>query len=82
MDFDLLHFVPPQSSPEFVAKSELAHESGWLDVNKDTLQHNRFPNVFGLGDVCNVPTAKTAATVFSMAPVVVTNIIKEMEGIE
>ena len=36
-DFDLLHIVPPQSAPEFVAKSDLAHETGWLDVNINTL---------------------------------------------
>ena len=70
-DFDFLHIVPPQSAPDFVATSELAAENGWLDVNVKTLQHNRFPNVFGLGDICNLPAAKTAAAVFSQTPVVV-----------
>ena len=36
-DFDFLHFVPPQSAPEFVANSALAAENGFLDVNKETL---------------------------------------------
>jgi len=73
-----LHFVPPQSSPEFVAKSELAHESGWLDVDINTLQHKRFSNVFGHGDVANLPTSKTAAAIFSQTPVLVQNILKEL----
>ena len=64
-DFDFLHIVPPQSAPEFVAKSELAHENGYLDVNINTLQHNKYNNIFGLGDVANLPTSKTAAAIFS-----------------
>jgi len=36
-DFDMLHFVPPQSAPEFIRASPLAHETGWLDVNINTL---------------------------------------------
>ena len=76
--FDFLHIAPPQSAPDFIAKSELAHENGWLDVNIATLQHNKFKNVFGLGDVCNLPTAKTAAAIFSQTPVVVNNLLVEM----
>lgn len=33
---------------------------------------------FGLGDVCNLPTAKTAAAIFSQTPVVVNNLLVEM----
>ncbi len=36
-DFDFLHMTPAQTAPDFVAKSQLAHESGWLDVNIGTL---------------------------------------------
>ncbi len=58
--------------------SELVHKSGWLDVNIATLQHNKFSNVFGLGDVCNLPTAKSAAAVCAQTPVVVNNLLVEM----
>jgi len=64
VNFDFLHFAPPQSAPEFVRTSELAAANGWLDVNTQTLQHNKFSNIFGVGDVCNLPTAKTAAGLF------------------
>ena len=36
-------------------------EGGWVDVDKHTTQHTRFPNVFSLGDVSNLPTSKTGA---------------------
>jgi len=67
VDFDFLHFAPPQTAPKFVRDSTLASDTpaGWLDVNINTLQHKKHSNIFGLGDVCNLPTAKTAAAVFS-----------------
>lgn len=65
VDFDFLHFAPPQTAPKFVRESKLAAENGWLDVDIHTLQHNKYANVYGLGDVCNLPTAKTAAAIFS-----------------
>ena len=70
--------VPPQSAPEFVRASELAHESGYLDVDIGTLQHKKFSNVFGHGDVANLPTSKTAAAIYSQTPVLVQNILTEL----
>ncbi len=64
-NFDFLHVVPPQTSPDFVAKSALAAGNGWVDVDQYTLQHKKFKNVFSLGDVANLPTSKTAAAIFT-----------------
>jgi eukaryotic sulfide quinone oxidoreductase len=65
--------VPPQKAQAFVGP--LAHaDTGFVDVNKDTLQHNTYDNVFALGDIANLPTSKTAAAIFSQAPVVVQNL--------
>lgn len=63
--FDFLHIVPPQTAPDFIVNSKLAAANGFVDVDKFTLRHNKYPNVFSLGDVANLPTAKTAAGVFS-----------------
>ena len=73
--FDMLHLAPPQTAPKFVKESSLVNEAGWLDVDHHTLQHNRYPNIFGLGDVAALPTAKTGAAVRKQAPVVVDNIL-------
>ena len=73
-----MHVVPPQSAPAFVATSELAHENGYVDVDINTLQHKKFSNVFAIGDAANLPTGKTAAAVFTQAPVLVNNILKEL----
>lgn len=74
--FDMLHAVPPQSAPDFIKESALANENGWVDVHRNTLQHNRFPNVFSLGDVAGTPNAKTGAAVRKQAPTVTENLLQ------
>ena len=74
--FDFLHLAPPQAAPKFIRESALANEAGWLDVHKHTLQHTKYPNIFGVGDVTSVPTAKTGAAIRKQVPVIIDNIIK------
>lgn len=74
IDFDMIHVTPPQSAPDFVKHSPLANAAGWVDVDKHTLQHVRYPTVFSLGDASGLPTSKTGAAVRKQAPVVVNNL--------
>jgi len=76
--YDMIHVTPPMGPPDFVAQSELAGEGGWVEVDKFTLQHTRFANVFGIGDASNLPTSKTAAAIRKQAPVLVHNLIAKM----
>ncbi|KAF2394424.1 NAD(P)/FAD-dependent oxidoreductase [Pseudomonas frederiksbergensis] len=73
--FDLLHVVPPQVSPDFIRQSPLADAAGWCEVNMHTLQHVRYPEVFGLGDICSTSNAKTAAAVRKQIVVVAENLL-------
>lgn len=78
MKFDMCHAVPPQSAPDFIRNSPLADPAnafGFVEVNKLTLQHSRFPNIFSLGDCTNAPCKKTGAAIRKQAPVVVQNIL-------
>jgi sulfide:quinone oxidoreductase len=70
----MIHVTPPQSSPEFIAKSKLASSQGWVEVDKHTMQHVRYPNVFSLGDCSSLPTSKTGAAVRKQAPILVENL--------
>jgi len=81
-EFDFLHVCPPQCAPDFIRTSELADASGWMDVNPGTLQHTRFANVWGLGDVTNTTNAKTMAAVRKQAPVVAQNLYDSLKNIE
>lgn len=76
--FDMIHVTPPQSSPDFIKESPLSNDTGWLDVDPATLQHTKYNNVFGLGDVIGTTNAKTAAAVRKQYPVVVDNILNMM----
>lgn len=72
--YDLLHVAPPMSAPDFVKRSPLANAAGWVDVDKATLRHVRYPNVFGIGDASSLPTSKTAAAIRAQLPVLLENI--------
>ncbi|MBC2385015.1 NAD(P)/FAD-dependent oxidoreductase [Pseudomonas sp. WS 5106] len=73
--FDLLHVVPPQVAPDFIRQSPLSDAAGWCEVNPHSLQHLRYPHVFGLGDVCSTTNAKTAAAVRKQIVVVAENLL-------
>lgn len=86
--YDFIHVVPPMRAPDAVKNSDLAWKDGpmaaggWLEVDKDTLQHRRYKNVFGLGDINGTPRGKTAATVKKSAPLVAQHIVDVVAGRE
>ena len=78
LHFDMMHVTPPQSAPTWIKESPLADPNspfGYMEVDKFTLQHTRFPNIFGLGDCTNTPNSKTAAAVRKQAPALVANLM-------
>ena len=80
VDFDMIHVTPPQSAPDFVKNSPLANTAGWVDIDKHTLQHVRYSNIFSLGDASSLPTSKTGAAIRKQAPVLVSNLLASIEG--
>jgi sulfide:quinone oxidoreductase len=76
----MIHVCPPQRAPAFVRDSALADAAGWIEVSPETLQHPRYGNVFGLGDACSAPNAKTAAAARKQAPVVALNVLAVLDG--
>lgn len=76
--FDMLHVTPPQSAPDFIRNSPLANSTGWVDVDKYSLQHVRYANIFSLGDAAGLPTSKTGAAIRKQAPVLVENLLAVM----
>jgi sulfide:quinone oxidoreductase len=78
--YSMIHVTPPQAPPTFVAQSPLADAGGWVDVDRHTTQHVRYPNVFSLGDASSLPCSKTGAAVRKQAPVTVANIAAFLRG--
>ncbi|OOF03274.1 NAD(P)/FAD-dependent oxidoreductase [Salinivibrio sp. MA607] len=79
-EYDYIHVVPPMSAPDVVKRSDLVwgqgpHKDEWMAADQYTLQHPKFPNVFGIGDVTGIPLSKTAASVKKQVPVIEANIL-------
>jgi len=80
VSYDFLHITPPQLAPREIAESDLGSSKGWVPVNKETLQHIRYENVFSLGDVAQVPMGKTGGSVRKQYKILVDNLISLMNG--
>ncbi len=80
--FDLLHITPPQKAPDEIGKSAIGSTKGWVPVDKETLQHVKYKNIFSLGDIAAVPMGKTGGTVRKQYKVLVDNLVAVMEGKE
>jgi sulfide:quinone oxidoreductase len=83
MEYDFIHISPPSYAVDAVANSPLGWQKGsakgWLEVDRETLQHRRYKNVFGIGDVCGIPIGKTGGSARHQGPIVVGNLISVME---
>ncbi|NKE43608.1 FAD-dependent oxidoreductase [Roseomonas frigidaquae] len=88
LGYDFINVVPPMRAPAVVRNSPLAWRSGpfaadgWAEVDRFTLRHARFPEVFCVGDVAGVPKGKTAASVKWQVPVAVDHLVATIQGRE
>ncbi|MCS6853296.1 MAG: NAD(P)/FAD-dependent oxidoreductase [Elioraea sp.] len=86
LGYDFINVVPPMKAPDVVRISPLPWQTGpwaaegWVDVDRHTLRHKRFPEVFAVGDVAGVPKGKTAASVKWQVPVAVDHLVADIAG--
>lgn len=84
--YDFINVVPPMRATDAVRNSPLRWQTGpfaadgWAEVDRHTLRHVRFPEVFCVGDVAGVPRGKTAASVKWQVPVAVDHLVASIEG--
>jgi sulfide:quinone oxidoreductase len=83
--FDLLAYVPPHRAPKVVREAGLTGESGWVPVDRHTLE-TKHPRVYALGDVVGIPLAlgkplpKAGVFAHGEAEVVAKNIARAITG--
>ncbi|XP_023018197.2 sulfide quinone oxidoreductase [Leptinotarsa decemlineata] len=83
VEYSMLHVTPPMSTPECLNQNkDLTNEAGFVDVDKSTLQHLRYPNIFAIGDCSSSPNSKTAAAAAAQSAVVYENLSAVMKGQE
>ncbi len=86
-DFDLLVFVPPIRAPQVVREAGLTGDSGWVSVDRHTLE-TAFPNVYAVGDVTVIPLTmgkplpKAGVFAHAQAEAVARNIASAISGKE
>ena len=84
--YDFVNVVPPMRAPDVVRNSPLPWTEGpfaadgWVEVDRETLRHKRYPNVFAVGDIAGVPKGKTAASVKWQVPVAVNHLVGDING--
>ncbi len=78
--YDFIHVTPPMKAPDEVAKSPIGSAQGWVPVEKETLQHVKYKNVWSLGDVAALPMTKTGGSARKEYRVLVENLVASMEG--
>lgn len=75
--YDIMHLAPPQSAPDWLKATPLSdpdNPAGYVQVDKNSMRHVRFPEIFALGDAGSTPNSKTGAAIRKQAPVVVENL--------
>lgn len=83
--FDVLAYVPPHRAPRVVRESALASDTGWVSVDRHTLETS-FAGVFAIGDVVSIPLKlgkplpKAGVFAHGEAEVVARNIAAAIEG--
>jgi sulfide:quinone oxidoreductase len=77
------HFysLMPTTTHPVLADAGLADSTGYLNVDPTTLQHKTYDNIFGLGDVNNVPTTKSFYGGLSQVAVLRHNIERKLNGL-
>ncbi|KAJ1568370.1 hypothetical protein HK096_006748 [Nowakowskiella sp. JEL0078] len=77
--YTFIHVTPHMSAPAFLKDNQssgFTNADGWVDVDKETTQHTKYPNVFSLGDASSLPTSKTAAAIAAQSGVTSENLLK------
>ena len=83
LEYDVLHAVPPQRAPEWIAGSGLAASDdphGFVDVDPETLQHVRHPEIWAVGDAAAVATRRSGGAIRQQAKTLVKNMRAVLEG--
>ncbi|MGN7969185.1 NAD(P)/FAD-dependent oxidoreductase [Microbacterium sp. 22296] len=83
LSYDVLHAVPPQRAPEWIAGSGLAASGdphGFVDVDPETFQHVRHPEVWSVGDAAASTTRRSGGAIRQQAKVLVKNMTAVRQG--
>jgi len=76
----MIHVTPPMGPPDCLLGSPISDRHGFVDVDKFTMRHKKYPNIFALGDCANTPNGKTTAAVAGQMGVIKANLFALLDG--
>src|SRR6266516_1226297 len=80
VEYDLLVLVPPHRGQKVIEDSVLGDERGWVPVDKNTLKHTKFANIWAIGDATNIPISKSGSVAHYEASVAAAEIAAVVKG--
>jgi sulfide:quinone oxidoreductase len=80
VEYDLLVLVPPHRGAKLIEDSKLGDERGWVPVDKNTLKHVRFPDVWAIGDATDIPISKSGSVAHYEATVCAAEVVAAVKG--
>jgi sulfide:quinone oxidoreductase len=80
VDYDLLVLVPPHRGQKVIEDSGLGDERGWVPVDKNTLKHIKYDNVWAIGDATSIPISKSGSVAHYEATVAAAEIVAQVRG--
>ncbi|KAL9985150.1 hypothetical protein ACROYT_G007520 [Oculina patagonica] len=78
--YDMIHVTPPMGPPDCLLGSPISDQNGFVDVDKITMRHKKYTNIFAVGDCANSPNGKTAAAVAGQTGVIKANLFALVDG--
>ena len=83
LKYDVLNAVPPQSAPDWLKATDLpaaGDTGGFVEVDRQTLRHIRFPNVWSLGDAAGTTNSKSGGALRKQTMVLAKNLVAARKG--
>lgn len=81
-EFNTAAINPPSKPHQWLVEAGLTDSNGMVDVNKYTLQHRKFENIFAWGDCVGFETTRTQIAAQAQNPIVKNNILRFIHGQE
>ncbi|MFC9770329.1 MULTISPECIES: NAD(P)/FAD-dependent oxidoreductase [unclassified Pseudarthrobacter] len=83
LQYDVLNAVPPQSAPDWLKATDLpapADKGGFVEVDRQTLRHLRYPNIWSLGDAAGTTNSKSGGALRKQTKVLAKNLVAARKG--
>ncbi|MDF2051400.1 FAD/NAD(P)-binding oxidoreductase [Arthrobacter sp. Cr_A7] len=83
LHYDVLNSVPPQSAPDWLKATDLpaaSDKGGFVEVDRQTLRHLRFSNVWSLGDAAGTTNSKSGGALRKQTKVLAKNLVAARKG--